>query len=177
MQSPLTRLFLTFSQKAPTNRRKLISLAAGAIGFLALLPLLFIWFGGVVEAQIMEYTPGIIMWVCLPLGLAIIAWAVITQWRTGQGTPAPTAPTRTLVVSGPYRLCRNPIQLGAMIYYLGLGTWLSSIMVGMLAFLLALLLGSLYNRFIEEGELEARFGEDYRAYRRKTPFLIPRLWR
>jgi len=177
MQGPLTWLFLSLGRKTPSPRRKLISLAAGCAIFLVLLPLLFIWVGRAVEAQLLEYTPRIVILICVPIGLAIVAWAVIAQWRTGRGTPAPTAPTSSLVTSGPYRLCRNPIQLGAMIYYLGLGTWLSSIMVGILAFLIALLLASLYNRFIEERELEARFGEVYKAYREKTPFLIPRLWR
>lgn len=181
MQGPLTRLFLFLGQGTPSTRRKLISLAAGCTIFLVLLPLLFIWLGGEVEARILsilEYTPRIVVWVCVPLGLAIIAWAVITLWLRGQGTPAPTAPTTALVTSGPFRLCRNPIQLGAVLYYLGLGTWLSSsILVGILAFLFALLAASLYNRFIEERELEGRFGEAYRAYRDKTPFLIPKLRR
>ena len=36
-----------------------------------------------------------------------------------------------------------------------------------------------YARTVEERELEARFGEEYRAYRARTPFLFPRgkdLW-
>ena len=32
----------------------------------------------------------------------------------------------------------------------------------------------LYGRNVEERELEARFGEEYRAYRARTPFLFPR---
>jgi protein-S-isoprenylcysteine O-methyltransferase Ste14 len=32
-------------------------------------------------------------------------------------------------------------------------------------------------KWIEEPELEKRLGESYRAYRRKTPMLIPRRFR
>jgi protein-S-isoprenylcysteine O-methyltransferase Ste14 len=32
-----------------------------------------------------------------------------------------------------------------------------------------------YVKLIEEKELEKRFGDDYTAYKRTTPFLIPRL--
>jgi protein-S-isoprenylcysteine O-methyltransferase Ste14 len=28
---------------------------------------------------------------------------------------------------------------------------------------------------LEEKELEARFGEEYKEYKRKTPFLIPKI--
>ena len=33
----------------------------------------------------------------------------------------------------------------------------------------------LYVKFIEEKELEARFGVEYKAYKRETPFILPRL--
>jgi protein-S-isoprenylcysteine O-methyltransferase Ste14 len=33
----------------------------------------------------------------------------------------------------------------------------------------------LYIKLIEEKELEARFGLDYLAYKRNTPFILPRL--
>jgi protein-S-isoprenylcysteine O-methyltransferase Ste14 len=34
-----------------------------------------------------------------------------------------------------------------------------------------------YIKRVEEREMEARFGDAYRAYRRNTPFLLPRLGR
>jgi protein-S-isoprenylcysteine O-methyltransferase Ste14 len=39
--------------------------------------------------------------------------------KIGQGTPAPMMPTRRLLVTGPYHLCRNPMVLGTIIAYLG----------------------------------------------------------
>jgi protein-S-isoprenylcysteine O-methyltransferase Ste14 len=34
----------------------------------------------------------------------------------------------------------------------------------------------IYIKLIEEKELEDRFGSEYLEYKRRTPFLIPRLW-
>jgi protein-S-isoprenylcysteine O-methyltransferase Ste14 len=113
------------------------------------------------------------------LGLCLLAWAVLAQWRIGEGTPAPMAPTRKLVVSGPYQLCRNPIELGAVLYYYGLGALAHSVTAGLIMFLCGLLVGTCYHKFVEEKELLMRFGEEYLEYKRRTPFLIPRLrrWR
>jgi protein-S-isoprenylcysteine O-methyltransferase Ste14 len=33
-----------------------------------------------------------------------------------------------------------------------------------------------YIKFLEEREMEIRFGEAYQEYRKQTPFIIPRLW-
>lgn len=68
--------------------------------------------------------------------------------------------------------------MGVVLYYLGVGTLLESFTVGLLCFLLALVGGSLYHKFVEEKELLMRFGEKYKRYKEKTPFLIPRFpWR
>jgi len=40
-----------------------------------------------------------------------------------------------------------------------------------------LLFSTTYIKLVEEKELEARFGEEYREYKRKTPFLIPKIWK
>jgi len=60
------------------------------------------------------------------------------------------APTQNLIITGPYKLCRNPMHLGAMIYYFGVGTWFGSLTIGIMSFLLGLVLFSIYNKFFEE---------------------------
>ena len=115
-------------------------------------------------------------WIAIVAGLAIVIWALVTFLRVGKGTPNPVAPTQELVVTGPFKYCRNPIQLGAMIYYLGLGACIRSLVIGVLMFGLSFVLGSLYNKLVEERELRRRFGDRYESYRAETPFLIPRLW-
>lgn len=115
-------------------------------------------------------------WISMLAGLFLVGWTFFSQVSIGKGTPSPMAPTHKLIVTGPYKWCRNPMQLGAMIYYFGIGTLLSSVWVGILMFLLAQILGSCLHRFFEEKELKLRFGDQYEQYKAKTPFLFPKIW-
>ncbi len=108
------------------------------------------------------------------VGASLGLSAVKAQVDTGSGTPLPMMPTQRLVVKPPFTYCRNPMTLGAILGYLGVGVWLGSVSaIGIVAGLGGLLL--LYVRFVEEKELAARFGPAYLRYKRATPFLLPRM--
>ena len=80
--------------------------------------------------------------------------------------------TQELLISGPFRLCRNPMSFGTLLLYSGMGILLISPgMVILVAILGGLLLA--YIKRVEEKELEIRFGAPYKVYKEKTPFLIP----
>ena len=53
---------------------------------------------------------------------------------------------------------------------IAMNSW--SFMLGGLMIPLAYLI---YIRYVEEVELEARFGDEYLAYKATTPFLVPRI--
>ena len=146
--------------------------------FLAVLPAVFICLGFYIKSSIhieLDRTAEfIISIVSLIVGLFFLIWTTIFQWEIGSGTPAPNAPTQHLVTTGPYKLCRNPIEFGAIFYYLGIGTIIGGVTVGIICFLSGLIVGSAYHKFIEESELEVRFGDEYKQYRKDTPFLIPK---
>jgi protein-S-isoprenylcysteine O-methyltransferase Ste14 len=109
-------------------------------------------------------------------GLALALWSISVQFRVGRGTPAPFMPTTTLVVVPPFTYCRNPMTLGTWAAFLGLAVWIGSISaVGIVLITMLLLVG--YIKVVEENELAARFGEPYLEYKRRTPFIIPRLRR
>ncbi len=158
---------------------KIMSLLVGVLFFLVVLPGIFIEIGFFIENHLHlplnRSIERIISIISLSAGLAIMAWTTIFQWKIGKGVPTPNAPTRHLIVSGPYRFCRNPIELGAILYYLGIGTMIGNILIGIICFLLGLIIGSAYHKFIEERELEIRFGNEYREYKKKTPFLFPKV--
>mgnify|MGYP001037861204 FL=1 len=106
-------------------------------------------------------------------GLALVGWSVRVQVVLGQGTPAPKVATQRLVTQGPYAYTRNPMTLGALLMYLGIGIWMSSgVVVLLTAIVLSALLTFIY--FHETRELAERFGEEYLAYKKRTPFLFPR---
>jgi protein-S-isoprenylcysteine O-methyltransferase Ste14 len=103
-------------------------------------------------------------------GLALVGWSVRVQYVLGKGTPAPKVATQRLVTQGPYAYSRNPMTLGALWMYLGIGGWMGSGVV----ILLTVIVFSVLLTFIyvhETRELTGRFGEEYLAYKRRTPFL------
>ena len=108
------------------------------------------------------------------VGLFFMAWSVLTFVTIGKGTAVPIAPPRKLVVSGPYKLCRNPMTFGAMLYYLGVGTYFGSLRIGIVMLLLTLIIGTCYTKLIEEKELQLKFGAEYEEYKRRTSFLLPK---
>lgn len=96
----------------------------------------------------------------------------------GRGTPAPVAPTESLVVSGLYRFVRNPMYLGVLAAVTGQALLLGSAALVKYAAVLSLL----FHAFVvgyEERALGRRFGDSYEAYRRQVRRWWPRLtaWR
>ncbi len=159
---------------------KVVALIIGVLVFIGAVPALLFLAAQAAETRVLadlalriKLAVGI---ACAAVGLAFALWTVLAMATSGKGTPVPLAPPRKLIVKGPYRLCRNPLQLGVIVYYFGIGLYFGSWAVGATMFVIGLILGSLYHKFIEEKELRLRFGDAYEEYRSKTPFLFPRLW-
>lgn len=109
-------------------------------------------------------------------GAALVSWSVYIQYSLGIGTPAPRVATQKLVTQGPYDYSRNPMTLGAFWIYFGIGLWMGSGVVILLTVVVfSILLTYIYVH--ETRELSERFGEAYLEYKRRTPFLLPRLRR
>ncbi len=106
-------------------------------------------------------------------GFALVGWSVRVQYVLGQGTPVPKVATQRLVTQGPYAYSRNPMTLGGLLMYLGIGTWIGSGVVILLTMIVfSALLTYIY--FHETRELAERFGEEFLAYKKRTPLLWPR---
>lgn len=121
---------------------------------------------------------GWVNWIVGPAlsfsGLALVSWAVYIQYTLGKGTPAQAVATQKLVTQGPYAYSRNPMTLGALILYLGIGLWLGSgVVITLCMVVFMVLLRFIYTH--ETRELAQRFGEPYLKYRERTPFLFPRI--
>jgi len=106
------------------------------------------------------------------LGLIFLFWSIRAQREIGKGTPMPLMATENLVVQKPYLYCRNPIFFGVINLFFGISILFNSIssLVMVLIFSVIILL---YTRFIEEKELEKRFGDEYLAYKKRTSFIVP----
>ena len=174
----LMELLLSFTHKSYSPAYKLLSLIPGTVVFLIISPLLLFFFSRYLSRFIPISWPGTleicIAVVALSAAVVLMTWGFLTLWFDGKGTPAPITPTKKLVTTGPYKFCRNPIELGTDLYFLFLGTWFDSLTTGLLCMLMGMLLGYGYIKIIEERELKLRFGRSYKDYFARTPLFFPR---
>lgn len=163
-------------KKRFTLYRVIIFLACAAL-FIGVLPTFFILLSQPLEGIIEANTPLFIrILIAVPFiatGIWVIVWTVWMHWKAGRLAPAPFDPTQKFIVNGPYRFCRNPIQLGILMYYFGIGCLASSLTAGLTCFLITLFIGGAYHYCVEETELEQKFGPSYINYKKHTPFLFP----
>ncbi len=114
----------------------------------------------------------------LPLvaaGSILLLWCVRDFYVEGKGTLAPWSPPQHLVVTGLYRVSRNPMYLAVLLILAGwaVGFWsraLAAYAVGVaMAFHLRVVFG-------EEPWLARRYGEQWQIYRAGAPrwFGVPR---
>ncbi|MFA6029844.1 MAG: methyltransferase [Elusimicrobiota bacterium] len=107
------------------------------------------------------------------LGMALSAWTVGLFVKFGEGTAAPWDPPKKFVVRGPYRYVRNPMIISVFVVQLAEAIFAGSWVVGgwMVTFIV---MNLFYIPLIEEKGLEARFGDDYRAFKGAVPRWIPK---
>jgi protein-S-isoprenylcysteine O-methyltransferase Ste14 len=113
--------------------------------------------------------------VCFIIGLPWMLSAVFLQLFRGKGTPVPIVPTKYFLQNGPYHYVRNPMILGFFLYLLA-WAFLFNKAGAFLAAAVIIVLLLIEIKFVEEPELERRFGDAYRQYRKETPFIFPK-WR
>ena len=151
------------------------AMCVGAAFFALWFWLLPSWLGFHVDLRSLEGW----RWVAALFSVAGFAVALRCVWDfgwTGQGTPAPVAPPKNLVVVGFYRYVRNPMYLGFLAGWIGL--WvvfgrgnLAAIEVAALVVLGVIL----FVRFYEEPTLRRMFGAEYEEYCRNVRRWIPRV--
>lgn len=105
-------------------------------------------------------------------GLALSVWTIVYMKRRGKGNPMDAfghevAPrTQHLMTDGPYRINRNPMLSGTLLYLAGVVVWLwtwQALLVWLAFF--AIMMVQVVS---EERRLRRDFGEDYEAYRHNT---------
>jgi protein-S-isoprenylcysteine O-methyltransferase Ste14 len=108
------------------------------------------------------------------IGFLLVITTTRLFFRVGKGTPAPWNPPTTLVVKGPYRYMRNPMNTGVMFLVLGEALLFWSLALGAWASLF-FVANMLYFPFVEEKQLLKRYGKEYEEYTKNVPRWIPRL--
>lgn len=114
---------------------------------------------------------GVVM---IVLGACLALVCVGTFVTIGGGTPAPFDPPREFVARGPYKFVRNPMYISGFSLLLGLGLFETS--VAIMAFVVLLfLLVHFAVVYLEEPDLEKRFGESYQRYKSAVNRWLPKL--
>jgi protein-S-isoprenylcysteine O-methyltransferase Ste14 len=146
---------------------------------MGVIPTFLIWFSR--QEEILEYFPydfnsfrsivGILM-IIIGIGLCWKTVSLLTE--VGGGTPSPFSPTKKLVIQGPYLYVCNPMMIGVWMVLSGEAMFFGSVPLGVW-FLVFFGLCLVLIPVLEEPDLERRFGEPYREYRRKVPRWIPQI--
>ena len=123
--------------------------------------------------------PGFVSWVgilCVAIGAAIYFSCARQFAVQGLGTPAPVAPTKSLVVTGLHRYVRNPMYIGVWFVLLGeAAIFRSALLLAYAAFFCIPVY--LFVVWYEEPTLRRQFGASYDEYRNSVPRWIPRFRR
>lgn len=152
----------------------------GSIAFFLLAPGIVAF---VIPALIHHWRPGPaadVHPVMVPVGLTFVTLGLLALAGCfgrfalqGEGTPAPFAPPRRLVVEGLYRHVRNPMYLAVAAIVLGQAVAMASLWTAVYA-VLVVVATALFVRLYEEPTLAAAFPLDWPAYAAAVPGWLPR---
>ena len=146
----------------------------GDAGQLILLGLfLVVWLG---DSFFMRKSTFLSEYVPLYIRLSILGLTLLTAmylFRSGHFVVSHEQRPNSVVVTGAFRYVRHPLYLASILTYLGLTVSTLSL------FSLTLFVGIfVFHNFIanyEEKLLGARFGEEYRKYKKRTGKWVPRI--
>ncbi len=120
----------------------------------------------------LQWTTGIGI-VIMGIGLMTVVSTVASFMMKGKGTLAPWSPPQKLVTTGLHGYVRNPMIMGVLTTLLGESMLFMSrnIFYWMVIFFV---INNIYFLVYEEPDLEKRFGEEYREYRKQVPRWFPK---
>lgn len=152
--------------------REILGYVLGGVLFVGLMPTVMWLASGMPQIVHIGALRASITGLLMVGGLALCIWTIVYMKRRGKGNPMDAfghevAPrTQHLMTDGPYRLNRNPMLSGTLLYLAGVVVWLwtwqaAAVWVAFLAVMLVQVIS-------EERRLHRDFGEEYNAYRHRT---------
>jgi protein-S-isoprenylcysteine O-methyltransferase Ste14 len=119
--------------------------------------------------------PVMNLWALPLLVWGYLQYRLVGRLRTarGGGGPGLSNPPERLVTDGPYRITRNPMYLGHLIFLLGLALLLSG---GAWLVFVAHLFWFDQRVREDESRIQELFGSDYDAYRQRVKRWIPGIY-
>jgi protein-S-isoprenylcysteine O-methyltransferase Ste14 len=104
----------------------------------------------------------------ITLGNAIDVWGYFVLCRSFGIVPE----ARELKTNGPYRFVRHPVYLGQFLAQGGVWLFFARRHVVWVCLYVVFVALQLYRSKLEDRALEAAFGEEYKAYRRRTFWFV-----
>lgn len=153
--------------------REIIGYLLGGLLFVVLMPTVMWLVSGMPEIMPVGAVRASITGLLMIGGLTLSIWTIVYMKRRGKGNPMDAfghevAPrTQHLMTDGPYRLNRNPMLTGTLIYLAGFAIWLctwQALIVWMLFF--AIMSVQIIS---EERRLHRDFGNEYDEYCKNVP--------
>ena len=152
--------------------KQILGYFLGFVLFIAGIPALMWWASGLPSPSDLPVGRLYLAALTALAGLSISVWTIIYMKRVGKGNPMDAfghevAPrTQHLMTEGPYRLNRNPMLTGTLVYLAGWAIWLWSWQA---ALVLAAFFGIMFLQVLsEEKRLRRDFGDAYDDYCRRT---------
>jgi protein-S-isoprenylcysteine O-methyltransferase Ste14 len=108
-----------------------------------------------------------------PLGIAMLLGGGFVVLYCGALLSTPGILPVEFVAFGPFRCVRNPMSLGAVTMICGLGFFYRSVSILIFAVIFFMAMHG-FVVFVEEPNLEKRFGQSYLQYRQSVNRWIPR---
>ena len=152
--------------------RDILGYLLGLVLFVGLMPAIMWLASGRPEFWNELSGRAILAWLLMLCGLTLSILTIVYMKRRGKGNPMDAfghevAPrTQHLMTDGPYRINRNPMLSGTLIYLIGFGIWIwtwQALLVWVLFF--AIMFVQVVS---EERRLRRDFGDEYETYCRHT---------
>ena len=153
--------------------KEIIGYLLGGLLFVVLMPTVMWLVSGMPEIMPVGAVRASITGLLMIGGLTLSIWTIVYMKRRGKGNPMDAfghevAPrTQHLMTDGPYRLNRNPMLTGTLIYLAGFAIWLctwQALIVWMLFFAIMSV-----QVISEERRLHRDFGNEYDEYCKNVP--------
>jgi len=175
MISGLIEFLVKRSRKGHSVIVRILAVLIGGTFFIAGIPAFVLWAGRLFNTGLVLpiSLAQAVSLVCFIIGIPWMLSAVFWQLICGKGTPVPIVPTKYFLQNGPYKYVRNPMIMGFFLYILG-WAFLSNRWLALGAAVLTAALLLMEIKFIEESELEKRFGSAYLEYKKEIPFMFPK---
>ena len=157
--------------------REIAGYVLGGLLFVGLMPTLMWLASGMPQLEHIGAPRASLTGLLMLGGLALSIWTIVYMKRWGRGNPMDAfghevAPrTQHLMTDGPYRINRNPMLTGTLVYLASFIVWLwtwQALLVWVI--FVAIMIVQVLS---EEKRLRRDFGEEYEAYCRRTGRFLP----